>query len=100
MLEDTSSLDGAQMKVNKCLLLVFQVLVFQNYDPDGLKTITKISQTLLIQTVKLNITNCRSRQSYCKCSFKVTLFDLIASNDFFFFGNQVMCDAPVAENRH
>ena len=36
--------------------------------------------------------------SYCKCSVKVTLFDLIASNDF--FRNQVTCDAAVAENRH
>ena len=69
---------------------------FQKYDPDGLKTITKISQIQLTQTVKLNKTNCKSNQSL-KCSFKVTftLFYLIASNDFFFFlfGNQVICDA-------
>ena len=45
-------------------------------------TMTQISQILLAQTLKLNKTNCKIHQSYCKCSFKVTLFDLIASNVF------------------
>ena len=84
--------------MNKCLLLQFQVLVVQIYDPDGLKSITKISQILLTQTVKLSKQIIKVISHIVNVHLK--LFYSIYLRPMILFGNHVICDATVAENRH
>ena len=60
----------------------------------------KIKCLIIGHTMKVNlqfqltffrVVQLKSHQSYCKCSFKVTFFDLIASNDVFRKSSYMWC---------
>ena len=69
------------------------------------KNKTKMLQILLTKTVILNKTNCKNHPSHIvnvhlKLLHSIKLRSNVCCCFLFFFGNQVICDAAVAENRH